>query len=192
MFRPVLIAASAALTVSMAQAAPATYKIDPDHAAIAFMVDHIGYAKVLGQFLTTEGEFVFDEETRELGSVSVTVDTASVFTNHDARDDHVRSKDFLDAKTNPAITFTADGGTIKGDRTGQVTGDLTIRGVTKPVTLDVVWNKSDVYPFGHKKHTLGVSARGTIKRSDFDMTYAQGGIVGDEVELIIEIEAIQQ
>lgn len=173
-----------------ADAAPRTYDIDPEHAAIAFLVDHIGFAKVLGQFLTTSGTFVFDEETRELGEVSVAIDAKSVFTNDDRRDRHVISKDFLSANENPEITFTANGGTITSDLTGKVTGDLTIRGVTRPVTLDVVWNKSGAYPFGHQKHTMGVSARAKILRSEWGMDYAQGGIVGDEVELIIEIEAI--
>jgi len=180
------------LAATTAQAAPRTYTIDPTHAAIAFLVDHIGYAKVLGQFLTTEGSFVFDEDTRELGAVTVTIDAASVFTNDERRDGHVRSKDFLDSEANPAITFNAEGGTVTSERTGQVTGDLTIRGVTQPVTLDVTWNKSGAYPFGHKKHTIGVSARATILRSAFGMDYAQGGIVGDEVDLLIEIEAIAE
>lgn len=191
MIRTTLTAAlfSAAIA-GPALAEPRTYEIDPTHASIGFLVDHIGYAKVLGQFLKTEGSFVFDEETLELGEVSVTIDASSVFTNHDARDNHVRSTDFLAAGDNPDITFTATGGQIETDRTGKVTGDLTIRGVTHPVTLDVTWNKTAPYPFGHKKQTIGVSARGSILRSDYDMTYAQGGIVGDAVDLIIEVEAI--
>lgn len=178
--------------VPAAHAAPRTYDIDPDHAAIAFKVDHIGYAKTLAQFLTTEGHFVFDEETRTLGAVTVDVDANSVFSNHKRRDEHIRNKDFLDAGKHPLITFRANGGEATGETTGKVTGDLTIRGVTRPVTLDVVLNKAGPYPFGHKKHTLGISARAIIKRSEWGMTYALGGIVGDEVELIMEIEAIQR
>lgn len=180
----------AALTTTSVDAAPRTYEIDPEHATIAFLVDHIGFAKVLGQFTETSGQFVFDEETRELGDVLIEIDAAKVFTNDTRRDKHVISKDFLDAKANPAISFRASGGVVESDRTGKVTGDLTIRGVTQPITLDVTWNKSGPYPFGHKKHTIGVSARGTVVRSEFGMTYALGGIVGDEVDLIIEIEAI--
>ncbi len=191
MIRTTLTAALiAAALASPATAEPHTYEIDQTHASIGFLVDHIGYAKLLGQFLKTEGSFVFDEETLELGEVNVTIDASSVFTNHEARDNHVRSNDFLAAGDNPDITFTATGGQIETDRTGKVTGDLTIRGVTNPVTLDVTWNKTAPYPFGHQKQTIGVSARGSILRSDYDMTYAQGGIVGDEVDLIIEVEAI--
>lgn len=186
---------AALLTLSLvpsAFAAPRTYDIDPDHAAIAFTVDHIGYAKTLGQFLTTEGSFVYNEETRELGEVTVEIDATSVFSNHKRRDDHIRNQDFLHTKEHPLITFTANGGIAESDTAGKVTGDLTIRGVTQPVTLDVTLNKAAPYPFGHKKQTLGISARGTIKRSEFGMTYALGGLVGDEVELIIEVEAIQR
>jgi polyisoprenoid-binding protein YceI len=185
-------AAAAVLMTAPAHAAPRTYQIDPAHVTIAFLVDHIGYAKTLGKFLKTEGSFVYNEETRELGEVMVTVDATSVFSNDEARDNHVRNKDFLDSKAHPEITFTATGGEATGETTGTVTGDLTIRGVTRPVTLDVTLNKAGPYPFGHKKQTLGISARATIKRSEWGMTYALGGLVGDEVDLIIEVEAIQQ
>jgi len=175
-----------------ALAAPKTYKIDPEHAVIAFTVDHIGYAKVLGQFLSVEGEFVYDEETRALDAVTVDVDATSVFSNNEARDNHIKGEDFLWAEKTPTITFRAEGGEATSETEGKVTGDLTIRGVTRPVTLDVTLNKAGVYPFGHKKYTLGISARTVIKRSEWDMTYALGGLVGDEVEVIVEIEAIQQ
>lgn len=177
---------------SAAYAAPRTYAIDPAHASIAFLVDHIGYAKTLGQFLRTEGQFVYDDDTKTLGNVTVTVDAESVFTNDKARDRHVLGNDFLDTGDHPQILFTASGGQATGDTTGTVSGDLTIRGVTRPVTLDVSLNKSAPYPFGHQKQTLGISARATILRSEFGMTYALGGLVGDEVELIIEVEAIAQ
>lgn len=184
--------AAATAVAAPAQAEPRAYQIDPTHATIAFLVDHIGYAKTLGTFLKTEGSFVYDEETKELGEVRVIVDATSVFSNDKARDNHVRGKDFLDTKSSPEIVFVATGSQASSDTTGTVTGDLTIRGETRPVTLDVSLNKAGPYPFGHKKHTLGISARATIKRSEWGMTYALGGLVGDEVELIIEVEAIQQ
>ncbi|MEM9045297.1 MAG: YceI family protein [Pseudomonadota bacterium] len=181
-----------AMISGIATAQPATYKIDPAHTTVGFWVMHIGYAKTFGQFTEVEGSYVFDEETKTLSDVSVSVPTASVFTANDARDGHVKNADFLDVGKFPAMTFTATGGEVTGDRQGTVTGDLTLLGVTKPVTLDVTWNKSGAYPFGHKKHTMGVSARGMVKRSDFGMTYALGGIVGDEVEIVIEMEAIRE
>lgn len=187
--------ALAAVTLPLATAvwaSPANYKIDPSHTVLGFWVTHIGYAKTFGQFTEVEGGFTFDEETKTLSDVNVTVPTASVSTHHAARDGHVKNADFLDVGSHPTMTFTATSGEVTGERTGTVTGELTLLGISKPVTLDVVWNKSGPYPFGHKKHTMGISATGTIKRSDFGMTYALGGIVGDEIEIVIEMEAIQQ
>ncbi len=185
-------ALAAALLAPAALAAPATYKLDPSHTTIGFLVDHIGYAKTFGLFRELEGEFEFDPEARTLGDVRVSVDAASVFTNDDRRDEHVRNKDFLHVESHPEILFVASGGEVTGENTGTVTGDLTILGVTKPITLEVTLNKIGEYPFGHEKETVGVSARGTVVRSEYGMTYALGGLVGDEVDLIIEFEAIRQ
>lgn len=174
-------------------AEPRTYVLDPSHLTIAFLVSHVGFEKTLGLFKTAEGSFEFDEQAPAVTNIQVTIPTASVFTNHDGRDNHLRSADFLAAEQYPTITFEGTSATQTGPRTGTVTGDLTIRGVTKPVTLDVTWNKSEEYPFGDKHYATGVSARTTIKRSDFGMTYAlAGGLVGDEVDIILEFEAIRQ
>lgn len=192
MLRPLIAASLVVLATLPARADMRTWVIDPEHATVAFLVDHIGYAKVLGQFLETEGQFEFDPDEMSLGAVAVTVDAASVFSNEDRRDNHIRGRDFLAAKDNPQITFVANGGEVTSDTTGKVSGDLTIRGVTRPVALDVTLNKIGPYPFGHKKQTVGVSIRAKILRSEFGMTYALGGIVGDEVELLIEIEAMAE
>ena len=189
-----ILAAGLALAfpVSVAQAEPARYELDPEHVAIAFLVDHIGYAKTLGKFLEVEGSFLFDETVPSVSELEVAIAADSVFTAHERRDDHVRSNDFLAADDHPEITFVMTGAEPSGPRTGQVLGDLTIRGVTRPVSLDVTWNKSGSYPFNNN-YVTGISARTTIKRSDFGMTYAvENGLVGDEVEIIIEAEAIRQ
>lgn len=186
----VLVAAIAAPFPAVAE--PATYAIDPEHAVIAFTVMHAGYAKVLGRFAEIEGRFVYDSETQELADVSVSIDAASVDTFHEARDEHVRSGDFLDAEANPAITFKADGGTPTSDTTGTVSGDLTIRGVTNPVSLDVTLNQLADYPCCHGKETIGISATTSILRSDFGSSYALPVFVGDEVEIMLEFEAIRQ
>ena len=189
-------AAAAGLVLSLAAAPalaePHRYEIDPSHATVGFWVMHIGYARTWGQFTEVSGGYTYNAETQELSDLKVTVPTASVSTHHEARDGHVKNADFLNVSEYPEMTFTASGGEVTSDNTGKVTGDLTLLGVTKPVTFDVTLNKTGAYPFGHKKQTMGVSARSTIKRSDFGMTYALGGIVGDEVEVVIEIEAIQQ
>ncbi|MGI3210183.1 YceI family protein [Roseovarius tibetensis] len=174
-----------------AQAAPATWQIDPEHTVVAFTIMHIGYAKVLGRFSQIEGNFVYDPDTRSLGQVRVEIGARSVDTDHEARDNHVRGEDFLDAGDHPMITFTADGGTATSETTGTVTGDLTIRGVTQPVTLDVTLNKRAEYPFGHGKETLGISATAEIQRSEFGSTYALPTMVGDTVDIMLEFEAIR-
>jgi len=168
------------------------YEIDPEHVTVAFMVDHVGYANTLGIFRDVSGHFMFDPEARELGAVEITVDAASVWTNNERRDEHVRNADFLDVENHPAVSFTAMGGEATGETTGTVTGDLTILGQTKPITLEVELNKIAPYPFGHKRETIGASIRGTVVRSMYGMDYAvANGLVGDEVELLIEIEAIK-
>ncbi|MEM9432009.1 MAG: YceI family protein [Pseudomonadota bacterium] len=172
-------------------AEPATYTIDAEHAVIAFLVKHAGYASVMGRFSGVEGMFEFDQETNSLGTVSVTIDANTVDTGHEGRDNHVRSADFLDAGAHPDITFTATGGTVETGTTGIVEGELTVRGVTQPVTLDVTLNQVADYPCCHGKETVGISARGSFNRSDFGSTYALPTFVGDRVDVILEIEAIR-
>ncbi|MEM1352860.1 MAG: YceI family protein [Pseudomonadota bacterium] len=175
-----------------AEAESATYTIDPDHQLVAFTVMHAGYARTFGRFGEVQGSFVYDDATQTLSDVDVSISTGSVQTFHDARDNHVRSDDFLAAEAHPFITFTADSGTPTSENTGTVTGDLTIRGVTQPVTLDVTKNLIGEYPCCHRKETIGISATTTILRSDFGSTYALPVFVGDEVEIMLEFEAIRQ
>lgn len=185
-----LVAAAGQSTV---HAESAKYEIDPEHFSVGFLVDHVGYAKTLGMFLKAEGSFTFDEDTLALSDVRIVVDTDSVFTNHERRDKHLRSADFLNSREFPEMVFEGRSSEQIGPRTGTLTGDLTLLGQAKPLTLDIVWNKSGVYPFGHKKPTVGISARGSFKRSSYDMNYAvANGWVGDDIELIIEFEAIRQ
>jgi polyisoprenoid-binding protein YceI len=181
---------AAATTV---KAAPATYEIDPAHATVAFLVSHIGYAKVLGRFAAVDGTFEFDEETGALAKVAVTVAAASVATEHDARDQHVRNRDFLNAERFPDIAFTAARAERTGESTFDIVGELTLLGNTRPLVLQATLNKSAEYPIGDRAHVLGVSARGRLLRSEYGMTYGvANGLVGDEVEIIIEIEARRQ
>nr|WP_298412832.1 YceI family protein [uncultured Halomonas sp.] len=176
-----------------AQAEPHTYRIDPEHFSIGFLIDHIGYQKQLGMFLEGQGEFVYDEQTQTLSSGRVEIPAASLFTNHEKRDEHVLSDDFLNAQEYPAIVFEATDFSAESDTQGSLTGDLTMLGETHPVTLDVTLNKAEKYPFGHKQYTLGFSARTTLSRSEWGMTYGvDNGMVGDEVELIFEVEGIRQ
>jgi polyisoprenoid-binding protein YceI len=182
-----------AMAGSSAAAAPQRYTLDPSHLTVAFLVMHIGFAKTLGIFKQAEGSFVFDAEAPSVSDINVVINAASVFTNHEARDAHLRNADFLDVANHPKITFRGTSAEQTGPRTGRIIGDLSIRGVTKPVSLDVIWNKSGTYPFGDQHEAIGISARTTIKRSDFGMTYAlTGDLVGDEIDIILEFEAIRQ
>lgn len=171
-------------------AEPVTFDLDPEHTTVAFWVDHIGYARTLGWFTDVSGSFVYDAETQALSDVRVVIDTASIFSNDDRRDDHVRNADFLDVGSHPEMVFTAESGEPTSETTGIVRGDLTLLGKTRPVELTLTLNKDAAYPFGHGKRTLGVSAEATVVRSEFGMNYALGGIVGDEVQVMIEFEAI--
>lgn len=186
------LAAGLSLGAVSASAEPATYQIDPEHAVAAFMVMHAGYAKVLGRFSDMEGQFVFDAETSEVGEISARIGAASVDTGQAERDEHVRSPDFLDAEANPDITFTSTGGTQLTDTEGTIAGDLTLRGVTKPVELHVKLNQVAEYPCCHEKETVGISASTSLLRSDYGSTYALPVFVGDEVEIMLEFEAIRQ
>ncbi len=186
----ILAAALIALRPGQLKAEPAKYFLDPEHLSIGFLVHHIGFAKVFGIFQEAEGTFTFDEDAPAVSGIAVTVETDSIFTNHKKRDQHLRSSDFLNSKKHPEMTFAGTSSEQTGPRTGKITGDLTLHGETHPLTLDVTWNKSGVYPFGHEDYVVGISARGTVKRSLYGMTYAvENGWVGDDVELIIEFEA---
>ena len=175
-----------------AAAEPHQYELDPEHTTISFMVDHLGYADTLGLFLEFDGTFTYDMETQELSDLSVTVQTASVESFNEARDNHVKNADFLNVETYPVMTFTGVSASPESETSGTVTGDLTLLGVTKPVTLDVTLNKAADYPFGHSRFTLGISATGTVKRSDCGMMYAvENGFVADDVRITIETEAMR-
>jgi len=174
-----------------ARAEPQTFEIDQDHLSIVFLVDHVGYARQFGQFLEAGGSFVYDESENHLSGGEITISADSVFTNHDRRDRHLRNDDFLAVDDHPEIRFVVTDHRPIDANQHHVDGELTLLGQTRPVTLDVTLNKAADYPFGHGDYTLGLSARTTIKRSDWGMTYGlEGGLVGDEIELWFELEAI--
>ncbi|MGE0430153.1 YceI family protein [Hydrogenophaga sp.] len=187
---------AALLTGSPAMAQAARYELDPDHTTVAFLVDHIGYAKVLGMFRSARGSYRFDEATATLSEVRIEVETASVFSNQRKRDEHLKGPDFLNSGEFPRMVFTASGARRTGDRTFEIAGQLELLGKSLPLTLQATWNKSAESPLGgplRKPYVMGVSARGSFKRSAYGMNYAvSNGWVGDEVPLIIEFEAVRQ
>lgn len=185
-----LIAAGVSIS---AQAEPRRFQIDPEHFTVAFMINHLGYENLLGQFLQAEGSFVYDRETQMLDAGEVTIETNSVFTNLKARDEHVRGEDFLNVGEFPRLRFVATDFEASSPTTGTLEGDLTMLGRTEPVTLDVTLNRDESYPFGHEQPTLGLSVRGELDRSDWGMDYGiDSGAVGGQVTLIFELEAVEQ
>jgi polyisoprenoid-binding protein YceI len=190
-----LLVACGAFT-ARADAEAARFELDPEHLTLAFMVEHIGYAKTLGVFRKARGGFSYDAASGTLADVRVVVDTASVDSGHAARDGHLRKPDFLDVARFPTMTFTAKSARRRGERGYVVEGELELLGRRRPLVLEVVLNKLDRYPIGPplaKPFVAGASARGRFRRSDFGMTYGVAdGLVGDEVELIIELEARRQ
>ena len=171
------------------------YILDETHLSIGFLVDHAGYARTLGMFTEARGSFKYNEESSTVSDVEIIIDTNSVFTNHDKRDSHLKSPDFLNVQKYPTMTFRADMNNLKSNP-GKIEGDLTLLGITKPLILNTKINKIDTYPFRvglSKPMVMGVSATASFKRSDFGMNYAlKKNLVGDQIDLIIEFEARQE
>ena len=196
MLKPASIAALllGLLLVPQARGEAPRYVLDPEHVSVGFLVDHVGYAKTLGVFRKVSGNYRFDESTGRLSDLRIEIDAASVDTANERRDQHLRSKDFLDVKRFPKLLYAASGARRTGERTFVVDGQLTLLGRSQPVTLQVTWNKSAPYPLEmaprQRATVMGVSARGAFRRSAFGMMYAvENGWVGDEVALIVELEA---
>ena len=180
----------AGLGSALARAEPVRYELDPAHTTVAFLVEHAGNAKTLGSFLRVTGGYSFDASTGALSDLRVVVATDSVDTHHEARDRHLTSGDFLDSKSHPEMTFTAASAQRTSERTFVVTGELALLGKRRPLALEATVNKSEPYPFGDRADVMGVSARGTLKRSEFGMTYGVAdNLVGDDVAIVIEFEA---
>ena len=182
-------------TSSITLADDQTYILDETHLSIGFLVDHAGYARTLGMFTKASGSFKYDENKSLVSDIEIIIDTSSVFTNHDKRDSHLRSPDFLNVDQYPEMTFKASINDLKLNP-GKIAGNLTLLGITRPLILNATINKIDTYPFRvglSKPMVIGVSATASFKRSDFGMNYAvKKKLVGDEIDLIIEFEARQQ
>ncbi|MCG8693853.1 MAG: YceI family protein [Minwuiales bacterium] len=187
------IAAMAAATLLFGTAwqaqAAETFEIDQSHTNIVFLVDHLGYSNMVGEFHEFSGSFTFDPDDVTNNKVEMVIKTDSVDTDHEKRDDHLRSPDFFNTAEFPEMTFTSTSVEQTGKTTGKITGDLTLLGVTKPVTLDVTFNKMAPHPIPSYNGVVvaGFSARAKVDRTDFGMQYAAGAI-GNELDLIIEVE----
>lgn len=187
MKRPAFVAAIAALMTALpAAAAVESYTIDPRHTFPSFEVMHFGMSLQRGRFNKTSGKITVDTAARA-GTVEVTIDAASVDTGLDKLGEHLRAEDFLHASQFPTITFKGSRFTFEGDKLKSVTGDLTMKGVTKPVTLDVQHFNCGAHPV-NKKAMCGAEFVANIKRSDWGIKYAAPA-VADDMTLRINVEA---
>jgi polyisoprenoid-binding protein YceI len=186
-----LVALALAVAAGAAHAQAARYEIDPEHFSVGFLVDHLGYARVLGMFQKALGSYAFDEKTGAISDVRIEIEADSVYTSHRRRDNHLKSADFLNAGEFPKIVFTGAQAKRTGERTFAIDGQLELIGKKLPVTIEAKWNKSAQYELpGATAYVMGVSARTSFKRSDFGMKYGiANGWIGDTVEMMFEFEA---
>ncbi|MCB1562572.1 MAG: polyisoprenoid-binding protein [Alphaproteobacteria bacterium] len=166
-----------------------TYSFDKAHTQILFFVNHLGFSNSQGEFLDFDGTFTFDRGEPEKSSVDVTIQTNSIDMDDEKWDTHMKSADFFNVEHFPTMHFKSTSIVLTGEDTADITGDMTILGVTKPVTLSTKLNKAGPHPFG-SKYMAGLSASAHIKRSDFGMNYGLP-MVGDDVEIRIEVEGVR-
>jgi polyisoprenoid-binding protein YceI len=185
-----LIALAVTVTLSgAAAAAPETYIIEGSHTLPRFEYNHLGYSNQASRFDRTTGTIVIDRVAKT-GSVNVSIDTTSVNTGSAKFDEHIQGEDFFDTAKYPTITYTSDTLRFKGDTLVGVDGNLTIKGITKPVALKVESILCKPHPI-MKKAACGANAVAKIQRSDFNLgKYAPA--VSDEVTLIIPVEAFKE
>lgn len=179
------------LLASASSALAAEYKFDKEgqHAFVQFRIKHLGYSWIYGGFNDFDGSFTFDEKNPAADKVNVTINTNSVDTNHAERDKHIRSADFLNVTKFPQATFTSTEVKKDGDDEFDITGNLTLNGVTKPVKLEAKLMGQGDDPWGG--YRAGFEAEGTIKLKDFNIT-TDLGPASQEVELIISVEGVRQ
>lgn len=185
-----LVALTFAVSLSSAAfAAPETYVIDTNHTKPRFEYSHFGYSTQLSRFDTTSGTITIDRAAKT-GSVDVTIDAKSVDTGYALFNGHIQGEDFFDTAKYPTITFKSDKMKFDGDKLTSVEGNLTIKGITKPVTLNVTSFMCMPHPMA-KKDACGANATVVVKRSDFNMA-KYTPYVGDDVTLTIPVESIKQ
>ena len=174
------------------------WQLDPTHSQVEFSVKHMMFTTVRGRFAGVEGTIEIDEDTPSASTVSVDIDASSIDTRVEDRDNHLRSGDFLDVEQHPQISFRSkelSGGPTEPGAEFQVVGDLTIRGVTREVTLDARFEGTGTDPWGGTR--AGFSASTKIDRRDFELTWNQaletgGVLVGHDVKIELQVQVVQQ
>lgn len=191
--KSMILATAAAIAFAAPAVAADKFTLDSSHSQIIFSYNHLGYSTTSGMFSGFAGEIMFDAENPAASSVTVSMPITSMFTGWEARDAHFMSADFFEASDDETVSFTSTSIEVTGENTALITGDLTLNGITQPVVLDTVLNKSEPFPFGPNqgKPALGFDATTTISRTAFGVgNFAPA--VGDEVSIQISLEAINQ
>ncbi|MCP4493039.1 MAG: polyisoprenoid-binding protein [Gammaproteobacteria bacterium] len=174
--------------LSLNQVLAASYNIDSGHTYVSFAVNHLGFSTMRGKFNKQSGALEYDPASKT-ASVTIEIDASSIDTGHAKRDQHLSSPDFLNVVEYPTITFKSSNAGWSGDKITSVTGDLTMMGVSKSVTLKINSITCGQHPF-NKKTVCGLDAEGSIKRSDFGVNYGIPAI-GEVLDLNIELEAVK-
>jgi polyisoprenoid-binding protein YceI len=174
------------LEATLAQSAPMDYRLEKTHVDLLFTIDHLGFSGKHGSFRDLDATLTCDPQALESCRVEAVVKTTSIDTGFEARDNDLRSDKFLNVAQFPEMRFASRKITRNGTNSLRIEGDLTLHGVTKPLILDATLNKVGPNPFDQRP-TLGFSAHGTLKRSDFGIT-ALLPFIGDEVRITIDAE----
>jgi polyisoprenoid-binding protein YceI len=185
-----LVLASLVFSAAVSARAADNYIVDAAHTSVYFKISHLGLANVFGRFNEFSGNFTIDPADAAKCSFGMTIKTESIDTNQPKRDSHLRSPDFFNTKQFPAITFKSTG--VKAIKDGyEVTGDLTMHGVTKPVKFEVLGGRTAQFPPGVQRS--GFSSELSVKRSDFGVGAEQfGNALGDEVRIAIGFEGTKK
>jgi polyisoprenoid-binding protein YceI len=192
MFKKTLLASVVALGLTAgATVNAADYMIDTKgaHASVKFKISHLGYSWLYGRFNSFSGDFSYDENNPSASRVTVEIDTASVDSNHAERDKHLRSDDFLDVAKYPKATFVGTGFSEQGGGKATLTGDLTLHGVTKPITIDVMHVGAGKDPWGGYRRGFSGTTRLTLK--DWGITKNLGP-ASASLEMILDVEGIRK
>jgi polyisoprenoid-binding protein YceI len=183
-----------ATTTTTVQDLTGDYTLDPAHTRIGFVARHAMVTKVRGSFAEFEGTAHLDSQDPTKSSAKLTIQVPSITTGNGQRDDHLRNNDFFDAPTYPEITFVSTGVEVTGEDTFRMTGDLTIKGVTKPVSIDFELTGAAKDPFGNTR--VGFDGKAVIKRTDWGVNWnaaleTGGVLVSEKITLEFDVSAIK-
>ena len=181
------VVAQAALTQTPAEVQAGAYDLDSEHGKITWSVDHMGFSTYKGQFVNVDADLVLDPANPSASTLTATIPLTDVDSNSDGLDAHLQTADFFDTANHPVATYVSRSVTVNPNDASRATvvGDLTLRGVTRPVTMEVKFNQAG--PSMGGVYRAGFDGRATIRRSDFGITYGLP-VLGDEVDLHIEGE----